>query len=72
MIKDIVFYSVDFRPSKNSGFIDVQIFNRLKGAIVFVNALKVDGCPCRINRHYREFDLSNNGTDTCVDFHGDW
>ena len=72
MIKDIVFYSVDFKPNKCSDFIDVHICNRLKDAVAFVKVCNKDEIEWRMNRHYREFDLSTKGNDTSIKSSGGW
>ena len=72
MRKNIVFYSVDFKPNKYSGFIDCKIHFKLKDANEHIKALIKDDIACRINRHGRMTDLCIDGDNKIIKEFGEF
>ena len=72
MKRNIVFYSVDYKPNSVSDLIECSIHYKLRDANIHVKALLKDSIECRINRHTRLTDLCNEGENKMLKQFGDF
>ena len=72
MKKNIVFYSVDYKPNPVSDLIECTIHYKLKEAKDHIRALLEDNINCRINRHSRLTDLCNDGENKTIKQYGEF